>query len=148
MKTVIFAVLIIAAVSVAFWAGHIIGPTTSKEELERLEKSQEYYREQLLDKEWASLNADLYLLMSIDKGDLAAAKSHLNTKIDFWMVENSAHAQKGPWLKPSDEPTDASSFVSRVARHRKEYPVDYDHKETEDCIDEILDAALQIEMKR
>ena len=148
MKTAVFTALIITAVSIAFWYGYTVGPLATKTELQLLKENRDDYWQYRNQKEWTSLITDLHLLQCIDRGNLSAAKRHLNLKLDSWMLSSSADAQNGTWMNPSDEPSYASAFAARLAIHREKYPVEYKHKEVEANVAHILDAALQIERKR
>jgi hypothetical protein len=148
MKIAIFTILIILAVSVAFWAGQVTGPLTNQAELQRLKEMQEHHGQERHLQELDDLRTNYYLVRNIDKGDLATAKRHLNGKIDFWMIENSAHARNGRWIKPTDTPDRITSFLALVAWHRKQYPVEYENASSAQDIAAILEAAVVIEKKR
>jgi len=148
MKTMSFSVVVLLLLAVGFFTGYVLGPVRYRGDLERAESVVAQMQEDFFRSRRGRAETAFELVKSLDEGRADATRSRLNTEIDFWIVEMSAHARRGPWISSDMSPSPDTAFLARVARHRSQYPVDYEDDEVAASISSILATALLVESER
>ncbi len=149
MKTKHFTLFSVALAAAGFFAGFMAGGGAAlkrsgllEEEVSRRVRRSVYSFDRI-----KAENA-LYVLQSLDEGKSEEARARLNTQIAFWIANESAHARKGSWIQPSMQPSQDTSLLADIARHREKYPVLYDDPMIAELMSNALSTAVLVEEKR